>query len=315
MPYNSVSKPVAHVPENIIRAVMSDVETTSVALSLGRVLNVPTSNNVIPLPITLPEAYWTDAERPEPKQTTHMEWSREVLRVYELAALMLIPDAYIEDVDVPIWDEVRPYITQAISRKLDAAVLFGNDKPAGDLVSVYEHAARAGNLLGVPPEPDPPEERDVVPYVLRAMRMVSEDGFSVTGLATRPGFQWEIAAGRVNSLQFDPSQPISGRLFGLPFATNDNGGWDDSKAHLLAGKWDNLYVGVRRDIQIELTNTGVIRDPATGEVTVSAWQDDVTIMRVTFRAGWKVLNPANPTEPDEDKRSPFAVLSATGSPS
>lgn len=315
MPYNSISKPAPYVPENIIQAVMDDVETASVVLSLGRRLNVPTSNNVIPLPITLPEAYWTDGQRPEPKQTAHMEWSREQLRVYELAALMLIPDAYIEDASVPIWDEVRPYITQAISRKLDAAVLFGNDKPADDLVSIYEHAARAGNLIGIPPEPEPPAERDVVPYVLRAMRMVGEDGFSVTGLATRPGFQWEVAAGRVNTLQFDPSQPISGRLFGLPFATNNNGGWDESKADLIAGKWDNLYVGVRRDIQIELTNTGVIRDPSTGEVTVSAWQDDVTIMRVTFRAGWHVVNPATAQEPDTQKRSPFALLAAPGSPS
>lgn len=315
MPYNSISKPAAYIPENLIQAVLEDVETNSAALTLGRRINVPSSNNVIPLPVTLPEAYWTDAERPEPKQTTNMEWTREMLRVYELAALMPIPDAYIEDSSVPVWDEVRPYITQAISRKLDAAVLFGNGKPAAELVSVYEHAMRAGNAVALPPEPEPPAVRDVVPYAMRAMRMVGDDGYNVTGIATRPGFEWEVAAGRVNSLQFDPSQPISGRLLGLPLFSNENGGWDGTKAEMITGKWTNLYVGVRRDIRIEFSNTGVIRDPSTGEVTVSAWQDDVTIMRVTFRAGWRVFNPITALNTDAATRSPFAVVSEVGSPS
>lgn len=315
MPYNSISRPAAYVPENMIRVIIEEVETASAALTLGRVINVPTSNNVIPLPTALPEAYWTDAEMPQPKQTTKMEWSRELLRVFELAALMPIPDAYIDDSSVPVWDEVRPYITEAISRKLDSAVLFGNDKPSAELISVYEHAVRAGNVIDLPPEPDPPEDRDVVPYVIRTMRMVGDDGFNVSGLASRPGFQWEVAAGRVNTLTFDPNQPVSRQLFGLPFATNENGGWDESKAHLIAGKWTNLYIGLRRDIRVEFSNTGVIRDPVTKEVTVSAWQDDVTIMRVTFRAGWRVVNPVNAMEPDGSKRSPFAVIGAAGSPS
>lgn len=299
--FDTISKPAAYVPENIIRAVFDDVEQNSVALTLGRRLSVPSSNNVIPLPTSLPEAKWVDGYKPDPKETTGMEWQRDPLRIYELEEIIGIPDAYIEDANVPIWDEIRPYAAQAISRKLDQAVLFGEDKPENTLVSVLEHATKAGSVI------QPPGPKDVVENALKVFEKVGEDGYGVTATATAPGFEWKIAGDRVNTLRFDPYEAVSGRLFGMPFQSNKNGGWDASKASMIGGAWDHLFVGVRRDVRMEFSNSGVIRDE-NGKVTMSAWQDDMTLLRVTFRAGWRVVAPRTAMNKNKKQYSPFAVL-------
>ena len=37
----------------------------------------------------------------------------------EIAATVAVPDAYIEDSGFPLWDEIRPLLTEAVSRVID----------------------------------------------------------------------------------------------------------------------------------------------------------------------------------------------------
>ena len=56
------------------------------------------------------------------------------------------------------------------------------------------------------------------------------------------------------------------------------------------GDWSQLVIGVREDINFDISTDGVLANPA-GDIQVSAFQDDQTLIRVVFRAGCVVAKP------------------------
>ncbi len=51
----------------------------------------------------------------------------------------------------------------------------------------------------------------------------------------------------------------------------------------------------------------MIQDNA-GVIIYNAYQQDLTLLRVTFRVGFQISNPINRSQPTEGSRYPFAVL-------
>src|SRR4029077_7744074 len=92
-----------------------------------------------------------------------------------------------------------------------------------------------------------------------------------------------------------PVDAVSGgmpsSLWGVPFATTPT--WDPAKGDSLSGEWSYVVVGIREDIQVDLSADAVLTD-ATGKVIVNAFQDDSTIMRAYIRIGMVVGHPLGP---------------------
>ena len=82
-------------------------------------------------------------------------------------------------------------------------------------------------------------------------------------------------------------------------------------AEVFAGDWSQGIIGIRQDITIDRSNQGVIQDGA-GNIVHNLWQQDLTAIRVVFRAAFAVPNPINRTQPDAGDRYPFAVLTSPG---
>jgi HK97 family phage major capsid protein len=100
----------------------------SQALALCR--NARMSSKVFRQPVlsVLPVAYWVDGDTGL-KQTTTAAWKGVDQIAGEIAAILPIPEAVINDSAYPIWDEVRPAIAGAVAQKLDAAVFAGIENP------------------------------------------------------------------------------------------------------------------------------------------------------------------------------------------
>src|SRR5690606_2449052 len=132
-----------------------------------------------------PMAYWVSGDSGM-KQTTSVDWKNVHLVAEELAVIVPIPEAYLDDAQVPIWDEVRPRIVEALGAKIDAAGLFGTDKPSSWPTDIYTSAVAAGNTVVTGTGDDFGQD------VALLGEKIAQDGFSVNGFAGRPGLKWKL---------------------------------------------------------------------------------------------------------------------------
>jgi hypothetical protein len=87
----------------------------------------------------------------------------------------------------------------------------------------------------------------------------------------------------------------------------ENGAFDNSIAQLVVGDFSQAVYAIRQDITVKILDQGVIQDPTTKEIVYNLAQQDMVALRVVFRMGWALPNPA--TRLDEDRTGcPFAYL-------
>lgn len=293
------------VPEKIAQEIIKEAPQDSAVLSLAR--KVPLSTKVTKQPVlsALPAAYWVNGDSGL-KQTTKAEWENLTITAEELAAIVVIPDALFDDASVPLWDEVKPYLRQAIGQKVDGAAIFGTDKPTSWGTAIYDGAIAAGNttVLGT--------GDDIGVDVAQLGEQVAQDGYGVTGFASRPGLQWSLMGARDSEGRTIYTPQIGDTragLYGYPLNEVVNGAWDSDVATLIAADWKKFVVGVRQDISFKIFDTGVISDD-DGKVIVNLMQQDAKALRVVFRVGFVAANPVTALN-STDSRYPAAVLRPT----
>jgi HK97 family phage major capsid protein len=90
---------------------------------------MPTGVETIPVVAVAPQAGWVSAGGRKP--ITKVEWSSEVLKAEEIAAVAAIPDVYISDTSGS-WnpeESTENELAKAVGQALDRAVLWGTDAP------------------------------------------------------------------------------------------------------------------------------------------------------------------------------------------
>lgn len=76
-----------------------------------------------------------------------------------------------------------------------------------------------------------------------------------------------------------------------PCTSPRTGGFDASKAQLIAGNFKKLVYSIRQDVTVKLLDQGVIQDPSTKEIVYNLAQQDMVALRVDVRMGWALPNP------------------------
>lgn len=304
------------IPEPVTREIIQGVTQGSAVLQMGRRLPNMTSRtqamNVLDM---LPMAYWVDGDTGV-KQTTTMAWDRKKIYAEELAVIVPIPEAVLDDSNYDIWGEVRPRLVEAFGKKIDAAVLFGDDKPASWRDSILTTATKAGAVVTATGD----TFTDIL-GVGGVISIVEESGFLPTGAMSAVKMRAVL-----RGLKDTTGQPIfktdmqgstQYALDGVPMTFPMNGAFDPTKAMMIVGDFSQLVYSIRQDITYKLLDQATIIDPTTKAVVYSLAQQDMVALRAVMRLGWEIPNPINAFQPDEAKRSPFAVYapaSTSGSP-
>ena len=124
------------IPEPVTREIMQGAIAESAVLRMGRRLaNMSSKTQTINVLDALPSAYFVNGEATDSgagsafKQTTKMAWDKKKLYAEEIAVIVPIPEAALDDADYDIWGEVKPRLTEAFGKVIDAAILFGTNKP------------------------------------------------------------------------------------------------------------------------------------------------------------------------------------------
>jgi HK97 family phage major capsid protein len=295
------------IPTPVAAEVIKELPKSSVVMQLARKRPMSTKSLRQPVLSVLPEAYFVDGDQGL-KQTTKQDWENLVLIAEEIAVIVVIPDNYLDDAQVPIWDEVRPEIVSAFGRKIDLATLFGIDKPSTWGSAVVPHAEAAGNVV------TEGDFDDIALDVSNLARIMAEKGASANAFAAAPGFNWRLVGLRSNDgvpIYSAPTEAAPGRLYGRTVSEVDNGGWDPTQASLIAGNWQKAIVGTRTDMRFRLFTEGVISD-SDGKVIVNLMQQDSVALRAVMRLGWQLANPVNPLATVAEERSYFGILEPLG---
>lgn len=314
MPYNSVisrTDAAALIPEEVSAEIIQNATEQSGVLSLFRRITVPRAQTRMPILSALPTAYWVNGDTGL-KQTTEMAWANKYLNVEEIAAIVPIPEAVLDDADYDVWAEVRPRIEEAVGRTLDAAVFFGANAPGTFPTNVNAAATAAGNAVT---ESAAAGAGGFFADVDNLLAKVEEDGFDVTGYvasrtargrfrSARASDGQRLDAGRVSATlsEFD-GDPVAYPMRGLW----PSGGVVGTNVRMFAGDWTQFVVGVRQDITYKVLDQAVIQD-GTGAIQYNLAQQDMVAMRVVMRVGWQVANPLNYDQPTDSARYPAAVL-------
>jgi HK97 family phage major capsid protein len=311
VPYNSLvsrTDTAALVPEEVSSAMLTSLSEQSAVLELGT--RIPMSRNQTRFPVlsALPTAYFVSGDTGL-KQTTEAAWDNKYMYVEEIATIVPIPEAVLDDAGYDVWGAIQPLMESAIARTLDAAVIFGTNAPTtwateGNLVAKADaagnevfrgtNAAAAGGIHG-----------DISDLV----GTLEADGYvpnGAVGNVTLKGRLRQVRATTGETIPLPADLPTpSYRLPGLwPTGT--------SAAELLVGDFSQLVVGVRQDMTYKLITEGVITDNS-GAIIYNLPQQDMVALRLVFRAAYAVSNPINYQQGTEANRYPFAVLRSPAS--
>jgi len=312
VPYNNVitrAEVQALIPEDVAAGVLQGVTRESAALSL--LPHVPMSSNQQRIPVisALPTAYFVSGDTGL-KQTTEQNWANKFLNVEEIAAIVPIPEAVLDDTSFDVWGSIRPRLEEAVGRVLDAAIFFGTNAPASwptnivagaiaaaNQVTRGTNAAAAGGIMG--------DFSDM-------FATMEADGYDPSGIAATTTYKGKFRQAR--STQGDrlmDSAPDGSSVNGVPVVYPMRGLWPSGAGatEVIALDRAEFMLGVRQDLSYKVLDQAVITD-AAGLVIYNLPQQDMVALRVVARYAWQVANVINYDQASEASRYPAAIIKA-----
>lgn len=303
------------IPVEHSREIIKEVAAGSAFLQLGRRLpNMTAKQKNLPILSSLAQAYFVSGDTGL-KQTTKAEWGELEIHAEEIAVIVPVPDAVLDDADYDLWAEIRPELVSAIGAKIDRAVFHGEDKPSTWPAGIVPAAVTAGNSVtlgtGLDLYADVLGESGVV-------AQVEEDGYIINGLVGAVTLRSKMRALRAADRPLFAVAPGGETGLVSPYTLDghaivfpENGGIDPTEALLIAGDWRKTVYSIRQDITFEVFRQGVISD-ADGKVILNLMQQDASAIRVVFRMGWQMAKPINRVNPNASA-FPFSALLPAGS--
>lgn len=293
------------IPEDISKEIIQGVVGQSNVLKMFRKLpNMPTNKTRMPVLSSLPTAYFVTGDTGL-KQTAKVSWDNKYLEAEEIACIVPIPEAVLDDASYDIWGEVKPRIQEAFGQVIDGAAIFGTNKPASWPTAIVPGAIAAGNYI------TEGTGADLVDDINALMGKVEDSAFDVTGFVGDIPMKSKFRGLRDanGGLIFVPSVAANtpSTLFGQPIEYNKVGYWDNALAKLIAGDFSQAVYSMRQDITYKILDQAVIQDN-TGAIVYNLAQQDMVALRCVMRLAWQLPNPINARKKVEASRYPFAIL-------
>ena len=303
----SRSSAEALIPTEISSEIIKEVPKSSAALSLFKQLpNMSAKQKTLPVASTLPSAYFLNGDT-DTKKTTNAEWDKLTLTAEEIAVIVPIPEAVLDDSSYSLWDEIKPQIVEAFGLAIDEAVFFGTNKPSTypDAIVSAAIAKNATVEAGT--------NEDIAGDIIGeggVMELVEKSGFRVTGFYADRTLEAKFRnlRDKNNQLLYTPGltseTPVS--LVGRPLVYDEIGGvFDTSKALLIAGDFTKAVYSIRQDLTYKILDQAIIQN-TDGTIAYNLAQQDMVALRCVMRIGVQIANPV--TRTGGTNRYPFALL-------
>ena len=299
----------ALIQEQLVSTIFQDVPKQSAVLSLMRKLpNMTSKQTRIPVLDMLPLAYWVNGDTGF-KQTSQQAWDNVFLTAAELAVIVPIPEAVLDDSSYDIMGEVTPRVNEAMGQRIDGAILFDVNRPSEWQNSIITLARQAGNNVSA----SGGITYDNIMGAGGLISKVEDAGYMVNGIiaaiktraalrALKDGNQRPLF---VSDMKGSTPYALDGTALTFP----QNGAFDPTIAQMIAGDFSQAVYALRQDVTVKILDQGVIQDPTTKAIVYNLAQQDMVALRVVMRLGWALPNPATRLNGDRSN-VPFAYIEA-----
>lgn len=324
MPYNNLvsrADAAALIPTQTSKEILSDLAQTNPLLTLARRLRDMTgSTTSMPVQSTLATAYFVNGDTGL-KQTTEVNWAGVNVHAEEIAAMVPIPQAVLDDIissGYDAWGQIKPEIETAIGVAIAQAVIYGTGIPATWTVDlsaagIVARCLAAGHVISAAAYTDLYEAvlGMTGAGVLGLYMLTEADGFGVTGNLAHVSMKGGLR--NVRDLNGQPifrtgmADATRYELDGSPLYFPDDGSMIAATGLMISGDWKKLVYSMRQEMTYTIATEGVIQD-ATGAIVYNLFQQDMVALRVVIRLGFALPNPINRMDPVAVTRCPFAVL-------
>lgn len=295
MPVNITSRADAEalIQEQLISTIHQDAPKQSIFMQLARKLpNMTSKQTRIPVLDMLPMAYWVNGDTGF-KGTASQAWDNVFLTAEELAVIVPIPEAVVDDAGFDILGEIQPRVMEAIGERVDSAAIFGVNKPAAWRADILTTARQAGNNVSPGKSPN---YYDLIMGEGGVIGKVEESGRMVTGAIASLTMRSKLRGIKDNDgrpiFKSDMQGATQYALDGAPMHFPQNGCFDQKRAQLIVGDFSQAVYSIRQDVTVKILDQGVIQDPNTKQIIYNLAQQDMIALRVVFRMGWALPNPA-----------------------
>jgi HK97 family phage major capsid protein len=306
----------ALIPEDASREIIQSVATSSAVMQLARRMpNMSRKQQRLPMISTLPTAYFVNGDTGL-KTTANVSWENVYLNAEELAVIVPIPEAVLDDADYDIWTQIQPLIVEAFGVAIDAAILHGTNAPDAWPDDLALQISNASHTVD--------EDNAAFPDLFDALlgrgtgdeasvfALVEEDGFMVNGVLAQPVMKSKLrglrSADGVPIFTSDMKDGNRYALDGNPLTFVQNGAMA-STVRAFVGDWSQLVYAMRQDITYKMATEATIQS-AGGNIEYNLFQQDMVALRAVMRLGWALPNPLNRTNQTDATRLPFASLLA-----
>jgi HK97 family phage major capsid protein len=322
MPFNSLisrTDAAALIPEDVSAEILKNVPARSAVMQLARRLpNMASAQRRMPVMSALATAYFVSGDTGL-KQTSEVSWANKYIDAEELAVIVPIPEAVLDDANYDIWAEVRPAVEEAIGVAIDAAVLYGTNIPASwttnlGAAGIIAGANTASQEISLAAYTDMYEATlgETAAGVSGLFGLVEADGFMVSGSIAHLTMKRKLRNVRDSDggLIFTNNMQTAGNylLDGAPILFPLNGAISATYL-LISGQWNQLVYAMRQDITYKVLDQAVIQDNA-GNIIYNLAQQDMVALRAVIRLGFALPNPINRVNATAATRFPFATLTA-----
>lgn len=299
----------ALIPEEFSTALIKELKNESIVM--GTFPRIPVSRAQVRMPIlgALPVAYFTGSDTGL-KQTTKLEWKNKYLNVAEIACIVPVPEAVIDDLrdstGFDLWAQIEPLIATEVARVFDAAAIFGIEAPEAWPTAVVPAAIAAGNHFARGTAS--PEHGALASDVSEVIATIEEDGFNPDFAAAAVSLKGKLRNAR-NSFGDRFPEIGEAQIYDAPVKYPARGEWPtgSAKPELVALETGQYVCGIREDIDVKILDQAVISDN-NGVIQFNLAQEDMVALRVRFRAGWQVSNQITYDNPNDATRYAAGVL-------
>ena len=282
------------LPRGVAADFVGLIQASSAALALGNVLRMSEAQESLPIVSFLPQAGFVSPRYGGRKPATNVEWDVQAIIAEEIAAVVPVPNAWMMDAGFDVEGQVEASLATAVARVIDGAILFGTGAPA---------TFPTGGVVGAAGAPV--TGTDPIDTLSQAFGAVEADGLTPNGVAASSIIGGALRAAYTAAAAL-PSETPQQNLWGVQVSRGAF--WDSTKGDAIVGDWQYLAIGIREDLTFGRSTDGVLLDTA-GEIIASAFQDNVTLVKVYIRLGCAIGRPLNPD--GSGQVTPFSVADWT----